>query len=1208
MSFVGPPVPHHKKGWTVATYDVTGGYIVSGGSDGKVKVLDDVKDSSPMEHIVGEKINAVACKPNTIILASEGTYVHMLQIDDGLPDGMATRFTAEINDVALNKDHSKLATCSSDFLIKIVNFASSCGEDREFTLEGHKGAVLSVAYDPLDIFVASASCDGTVRIWRVDKRKEVKSIQAVAKCNDPQLAPSICRLCWEANEGKFLAVPVDKEVRLYERDTWQVLCLLTSPSITQPITVCSSSVDGSLLASGSKDGLMVVWKVNERSVIHCLRDVSESEICSLSWHPHQTNSLLYANKNGCLGLLRVTEPQHISSNALSPRAMETLLGCDEDGDTDEMLRAAAAQAESSRLMDDIAEHVANSDDDDAGSIDLSRIKSGFLIDDDKEEAEIPKPTDLIQPEAEAPVLAVLPTEIDRSLTRRIQKPFQSGSMPLSFHERFMVWNRVGIVTGYRGSDAEESDKNAPEQSSCSIEVEFHDTSVHHSLRLSNGLGYTMADLSLTALLLASPGTNDPSLADDAAAGVEIDAADISHIALLPLDTTTAGGGDTAVEWVAKLPPGEACETVCLVPNTDGSEKGFAVVATSRHILRIFLQPSAGTTSLRSSSSLHLFQLTKLGMPPISIPGCGVVTMSSHPSQPILAVVVSVASGELNWRLYYLGGVMFGEGRTGCPAWLTGSVAQWQPLPLSPAPSTQPDLPGVGLCARLKWVGFSDLGALYTHDACGVVRRLLHGRTSGAPDYHWVPVCDTHSLLKPSNRYSDNYFVVGVLELAESVSTTQGGESGGMGQLQVIYCKASKWPRVFPRPVVSNLPFRLPLCSLDTDQGTLEENYLRYAIGEDWPVWGPNSRIPITGQDETTSAQLFDSTSNKCTMKRKGILLRLFALAAKFESDWASLAVARLMPDASTVQLAIRYAGRLRRQNLANRLAAIALEKEQIAVSVSSEDENSDEDPPGVPQRNSRESVEQQPCANAKKHEQMTDQLRCRHLSEASDLANISLVSSATDDTHEEGQISELPLPDSEPVTHSFLLSTPSSAARNPFRDKVGPVYMNQDGMDADVGIRRRGSEVLDSWKPKPTDNSTGSKPPTRKRAAPAAENKHRSKLSKANHDRNAEELGGFTDWFEKNRTAFEEEYADQSADELLRTARARFQKMKSSRKNWRDEKPASRVLTSKENTLTTNKKTIESSGKSNRDEDSSNFAAKASKRLSSFKFGSDHSG
>lgn len=68
----------------------------------------------------------------------------------------------------------------------------------------------------------------------------------------------------------------------------------------------------------------------------------------------------------------------------------------------------------------------------------------------------------------------------------------------------MVWNRIGIVTQFRDTAEYQSEDDASNQfSGGSIEVEFHDNSLHHSLRLSNSSGYSMADLSLTALLLAS---------------------------------------------------------------------------------------------------------------------------------------------------------------------------------------------------------------------------------------------------------------------------------------------------------------------------------------------------------------------------------------------------------------------------------------------------------------------------------------------------------------------------------------------------------------------------------------------------------------------------------------------------------------------------------------------------------------------------------
>ncbi|VEL16470.1 unnamed protein product [Protopolystoma xenopodis] len=101
------------------------------------------------------------------------------------------------------------------------------------------------------------------------------------------------------------------------------------------------------------------------------------------------------------------------------------------------------------------------------------------------------------------------------------------------------------------------------------------------------------------------------------------------------------------------------------------------------------------------------------------------------------------------------------------------------------------------------------------------------------DFHWVPVCDTRAALKPANRRSDTYFLVGVIEsVAATSSQSAGGDeaevasgvtSGGAeaGLLQAIYCKGSRWPRVLPRPLVSSLQMRLPLCHLDRDQAALE---------------------------------------------------------------------------------------------------------------------------------------------------------------------------------------------------------------------------------------------------------------------------------------------------------------------------------------------------------------------------------------------------
>jgi len=59
-----------------------------------------------------------------------------------------------------------------------------------------------------------------------------------------------------------------------------------------------------------------------------------------------------------------------------------------------------------------------------------------------------------------------------------------------------MWNSVGIVRGY--NDEEDN----------AVDVEFHDTAVHHAMHLTNTLGHTLAQLSQEAVLLACPATHE----------------------------------------------------------------------------------------------------------------------------------------------------------------------------------------------------------------------------------------------------------------------------------------------------------------------------------------------------------------------------------------------------------------------------------------------------------------------------------------------------------------------------------------------------------------------------------------------------------------------------------------------------------------------------------------------------------------------------
>ena len=173
-------------------------------------------------------------------------------------------------------------------------------------------------------------------------------------------------------------------------------------------------------------------------------------------------------------------------------------------------------------------------------------------------------------------------------------------------------------------------------------------------------------------------------------------------------------------------------------------------------------------------------------------------------------------------------------------------------------------------SELDWVGFSDEGVPCTKDTAGLVRLLSSG--SG-----WQEVCDTNQHVKGK---SDRHFVIGasVEELA----------------VRTILCRGARYPQTVPRPTVGVVRMALPLCEPATEKSMLEEELLKQEL---------NDAADVRAETNQT-------------------LMKLFALACKSEHDARALEVCRLM-DTDTIQVAMKYATRIRRGGLTNKLSELA---------------------------------------------------------------------------------------------------------------------------------------------------------------------------------------------------------------------------------------------------------------------------------------------
>ncbi|RLV98271.1 hypothetical protein DV515_00010917 [Chloebia gouldiae] len=540
----------HTEGHTDVCFDDTGSCIVTCGSDGDVRIWENLDDDDPKSINVGEKAYSCALKNGRLITAVSNNTVQIHTFPEGAPDGILTRFTMPANHVTFSPDGTKVAAGSGDFMIKVVEVTDS---SKQKTFRGHDAPVLSLSFDPKDVYLASASCDGSVRVWNIADQTCTTSWLLLQKCNDVINAKSICRLAWQSGTGKLLAVPVDKVVELFRRETWDSQFNLSDASITQPLNVVVWSPCGQFLAAGSVDGNLVVWNVETQQCIERMKHEKKYSICGLAWHP-KYKQIAYTDNEGNLGLLEnigdVEKPNDKVAGAVAKDYNDLF-----DGDDDDYLNGDMVEPPSSPKTgdneddaDDLMQppgHMRRAlidDDDDDNSLDIGLIKasSGLLEkeddgDDQPDGFSALPPSSTQQPFYDGP----MPTPR--------QKPFQSASTPVHLMHRFMVWNSVGIIRCYN----DEQDN--------AIDIEFHDTSVHHATHLPNSLGHTMADLSTEAILLACESTEE--LASK-------------------LHCIHFGSWDANKEWTVDMAKDEEIEAICL-------GQGWAACATTALLVRVF---------------------------------------------------------------------------------------------------------------------------------------------------------------------------------------------------------------------------------------------------------------------------------------------------------------------------------------------------------------------------------------------------------------------------------------------------------------------------------------------------------------------------------------------------------------------------------------------------------------------------------------------
>jgi chromosome transmission fidelity protein 4 len=278
--------------------------------------------------------------------------------------------------------------------------------------------------------------------------------------------------------------------------------------------------------------------------------------------------------------------------------------------------------------------------------------------------------------------------------KQVQASFQPSATLLSLPERYMAWNSVGLITQFN----KEGDE--------SIDIEFHNVSLHHTIHIKNQYGYTMGALSTEAVILASSG--QPKFDND-----ENSDAPPDHDEFI-------SATDTNTSTHSKL--------MCILLNSNDMTKEWSIDMLKREFIRCVAVSKLMIVCGTSRRFLRIYCLAGTQKEIICMSGTP-VCVAVYDNR--IFVAHSNSGTNLDYSIFFIDD-----------------------------DSRETEHGQIALTdnnAKLEWLGFSDEGNPYYYDSNGY---LFTKCLTVSKSNTWTPLSNLRTTL---TRKTDNYWLVGVAE-------------------------------------------------------------------------------------------------------------------------------------------------------------------------------------------------------------------------------------------------------------------------------------------------------------------------------------------------------------------------------------------------------------------------------------------------------------
>ena len=168
--------------------------------------------------------------------------------------------TGGVMNVVFSADGKRLASASYDGTVKVWDPTS--GQEQEtLMLKGHNRDIMSVAFSANGKRLASASWDQTVKVWDATNGQETLTLKGHTGM--------VYSVAFSADGKRLASASEDKTVKVWDATSGQVT--LTLKGHAGGVTSVAFSADGKRLASASGDRTVRVWDVTSGAVLLTLK-------------------------------------------------------------------------------------------------------------------------------------------------------------------------------------------------------------------------------------------------------------------------------------------------------------------------------------------------------------------------------------------------------------------------------------------------------------------------------------------------------------------------------------------------------------------------------------------------------------------------------------------------------------------------------------------------------------------------------------------------------------------------------------------------------------------------------------------------------------------------------------------------------------------------------------------------------------------------